>query len=445
MITSSDLTIPKLGPSIIASPTGPLMSKMASKAHFVGDDNFVVFDTDCNFLKNSFSSNHAIPSLEVAGPRPKIFFDPKKTRAAIVTCGGLCPGLNDVIRALVMTLYYRYGVKNILGIPYGYQGFISKYGHKSVALTPDLVSDIHTKGGTLLGTSRGEESTAAIADYLKAQKINILFVIGGDGTFRGALDLAKTIEDRKEKISLIGIPKTVDNDILYIDRSFGFATAVSAAAKIVTTAHLEARSQPNGIGLVKLMGRHSGFITCLAALATADANFVLIPEVKFELDGKKGFLKSLETRLKNRGHAVILVAEGAGQELIPKGQRGHDASGNIRFKDIGLFLKEKINEYFKIQKTQVNLKYIDPSYVIRAVEASAVDSVYCLRLGQNAVHAAMSGRTKMVVGKRHNHYVHLPMTIMAKGRQQVDPNSDIWLSVLEATGQPAHFGPSPRP
>jgi 6-phosphofructokinase 1 len=428
------LEISHLGPCKIDSPLHELFSEKGQETLFVGDHQRAVFDV---------RSSAGIPSVEIAGPRRKIYFKAAETSAAIVTCGGLCPGLNDVIRALVMTLYYRYGVQRIVGIPYGYEGFIDSFGHSPVDLTPSRVTEIHKSGGTILGTSRGSQDSNLIVDYLERKKINSLFLIGGDGTLRAGLEISEIAEKRKAKISVVGIPKTVDNDILYIDRSFGFATAVSVAATAIRTAHSEAIAQRNGVGLVKLMGRHSGFITCLSALAMNDANFVLIPEIPFDLEGEKGFLKALERRLKARGHAVVLVSEGAGQELFEGEVQERDASGNIRFKDIGLFLKGKINQHFKKIETQVNVKYIDPSYVIRAVEAFPIDSVYCSRLAQNAVHAAMSGRTKMVVGLRHNQYVHLPMSLLANGRRRVDPNSDLWLSVLEATGQPAELVPGP--
>ncbi|GAI89791.1 unnamed protein product, partial [marine sediment metagenome] len=268
----------------------------------------------------------------------------------------------------------------------------------------DVVA-IHKLGGSLLGSSRGKQDPRKIVEFLEKQKIDILFVVGGDGTLRAALEITREIERRKQKISLIGIPKTIDNDILHIDQSFGFETAFSEAVRSIVSAHNEARGVPNGIGLVKVMGRYSGFIACHAALAMNDVNFVLIPEVPFRLYGENGFLEALKQRLLHRKHAVIVVAEGAGQGLIKEKELGSDASGNLRLKDIGLFLKERINAYFKEIKMEANLKYIDPSYMIRSVPASPQDSIYCLRLAEYAVHAAMSGRTKMVVGRRHGFFV----------------------------------------
>ncbi|MDP3920518.1 MAG: ATP-dependent 6-phosphofructokinase [Candidatus Omnitrophota bacterium] len=439
MTAAADLLIPRLGPPKVASPLRKFFPGGADASHFVAEDAGIVFDVSAADADACAERGCSIPALEKAGPRSQIFFDPEETSAAIVTCGGLCPGINDVIRSLVMTLTYRYGVRRILGIRYGYQGFIREFGHEPVTLKPDDVADIHRAGGSILGTSRGRQDSGLIVDFLNSNKINLLFVIGGDGTQRGALEIAETAEKRKLNISVIGIPKTVDNDILYLDKSFGFDTAVAEAVKAISTAHTEARAQVGGIGLVKFMGRHSGFIASYAALAMNDANFVLIPEIPFELEGPKGLLAALETRLRSRGHAVILVAEGAGQDLIRQEVQGKDASGNILFNDIGLFLRECITAHFSGIGMEINLKYIDPSYLLRALPASAPDSVYCFRLGQHAAHAAMSGRTKMVVGMRHRQYVHIPMSLIAKGRKQVDPHSDIWVSVLEATGQPAEM------
>ncbi len=264
-------------------------------------------------------------------------------------------------------------------------------------------------------------------------------MIGGDGTLRGALSLVQEIESRQGKIAVVGIPKTIDNDIMYIDQSFGFQTAFSEAAKAIRAAHVEAKGAPNGVGLVKLMGRHSGFIACYASLAMSDANFVLIPEVPFQLEGERGFLKVLQQRLERRNHAVIVVAEGAGQDLMPA-TNGTDASGNRRFGDIGVFLKDRITQHFQQANVELNLKYIDPSYVIRSVPANPHDSVFCMRLAHNAVHAAMSGRTAMIISRWHTRFVHVPMQLAIRQRNTVDPHGDLWMTVLESTGQPPSFG-----
>jgi 6-phosphofructokinase 1 len=266
--------------------------------------------------------------------------------------------------------------------------------------------------------------------------VGLLFAVGGDGTLRGAHAISEEITKRGLKIAIIGIPKTIDNDISYVDTSFGFETAVSESRTAIYSAHTEAVGARNGIGLVKLMGRESGFIAAFASLANNDVNFCLPPEVRFTLDA---FLDALERRLGLRGHAVIVVGEGAGQDLMgATGER--DASGNIRFNDIGLFLKDKINAHFKEKGLEITLKYIDPSYTIRSLPTNPRDSAFCLLLGHNAVHAAMSGRTDMLVGFWNNHYTHVPIPLAVSKRKQIDPNGRFWSNVLSCTGQPREMG-----
>ena len=374
-------------------------------------------------------------SFEKAGPRRKIFFDPAETKAAIVTCGGISPGLNDVIRAIVMQLYYKYGVRNILGIQYGYKGLNPSNWLEPLRLLPDDVEGIHELGGTILGSSRGHEDPVVMVNTLEKLSINMLFCIGGDGTLRGAHVIAEEVERRGLSISIIGIPKTIDNDIGYVEKTFGFDTAVSEAHQALQCAHVEARGAQNGIGLVKVMGRDSGFIAAHATLANLDANFTLIPEVPFDMVGKGGFLDMLEQRLKKRHHAVIVVAEGAGQEFF-QGADEKDASGNILHKDIGVFLRDEITKYFKAKNLPITLKYIDPSYMIRSVAANASDSIFCAHLGRNAVHAAMAGKTDMIVGLWHDLFTHVPIPVTTSTRKKISPDSFLWLSVLESTGQP---------
>ena len=436
--TRHDFEIQNLGPAEFVSPLQQLRHE--ANAEFVTDDaHRVLFDYSPEKVMAAFEGGVDPITIERSGPREKIFFQPGHTIAAVVTCGGLCPGLNDVIRGLVMTLNYSYGVRTIYGIPYGYEGFIDKYHHQILNLTPDFVTNLHTDGGSVLGSSRGPQSKAEIVDKLVDLKVNILFVIGGDGTLRGAQDIVTEVANRGLKISVVGIPKTIDNDLEYMDKSFGFETAFAEAVNAVCCAHNEAKGYPNGVGLVKLMGRDSGFIAAFAAIAGASVNFVLIPEIPFHLEGKHGLFKSLEDRLSGRGHAVVVVAEGAGQHLMQNDPSAKDASGNAKFGDIGPFLKKQIETHFKAIGKEINIKYIDPSYVIRSVPASPQDSIYCLRLAQNAVHAAMAGKTNMVVGRWHGHHVNLPISVVTVRRRKVNPHGDLWLTVLEATGQPAEF------
>ena len=427
-------TIKNLGPCNVDSP---LLKKYSQRdAAFVSDDMRVRYNAFIG--KNPPKGGEHIESFEAAGPREKIFFDPEKTKVAIASCGGLCPGINDVIRSLVMESYYGYGVNKIIGIPYGYNGLNPDYNYKPIALTPDFVKSIHMQGGSILGSSRGgTKDMDRLVDTLEELHVNILFTIGGDGTLRGAHDIAMIAEKRGLKLAVVGIPKTIDNDISFIQRSFGFETAFSIAVEAIYAAHTEAEGAPNGIGLVKLMGRHSGFIAANAALASSDVNFVLVPEVPFELEGPNGLCAHLEERLQRRGHAVICVAEGAGQEILQKdSDKKYDASGNVKLADIGVYLKEKIQEYFNKKGIEINLKYIDPSYMIRSAPAVPNDSIYCTLLGQNAVHAGMAGKTDLVIGQWSNIYTHVPIEVAISQRKRIDPHSRFYSSVLDATGQP---------
>jgi 6-phosphofructokinase 1 len=420
-----DFTIQRLGECTIPSPM--------SGIRFTGDDEHVLYHSDLKEIKRCLDAGIEPPRFETAGPREKIFFDPSKLACGIVTCGGLCPGLNDVIRSIVLSLHHHYGVQKIYGFPYGYEGLAPKFGHQPIMLTPQVVAQINEMGGTMLGSSRGNQDVSQMVDTLERMKIGILFCIGGDGTQRGALAISEEARKRGLKLSVIGVPKTIDNDISYVRTTFGFETAVSEAKKATYAANAEAAGARNGIGLVKLMGRDSGFIAAFSVLVDNQVNFCLIPEVPLSLDG---LLSALKQRLEKRGHAVIVVAEGAGQELFEAtGER--DASGNIKYGDIGILLRDRIKEYFKGIKMEINLKYIDPSYMIRSQPANPHDSAFCLLMGHNAVHAGMAGRTGMIVGFWNHQFTHVPTPLAVAQRKKIDPEGWIWSSVLASTGQPA--------
>ncbi len=429
-----DTAIPTLGPLRVPSPI-KRGEKGELRRSFVNDTDKVVMDVDLNHINKMIQEEQNLPAFEMAGPREKLYFDPSKLRCGLVTCGGLCPGLNDIIRAIVLELFYGYGVNNIFGFKYGLQGFIPKYMHEIMDLKPEIVANIHEMGGSILGSSRGPQPIDEIVDSIERMNIGILFMIGGDGTLMAATKIADAITERGLKISVIGIPKTIDNDIHLVSRSFGFDTAVDVATQAIRSAHNESAAYPNGIGLIKLMGRYSGFIAATATLAQQDVNFVLIPEVDFDLKGPNGFLAALEKRLNQRGHAVIVAAEGAGQKFFENITTERDESGNIRLKDIGLFLKDAIISYFHAKGIDVSLKYIDPSYMIRSLPANANDNVFCSFLGRDAVHAGMAGKTKLLVGRWNNHFVHIPMSASAGKRKKIDPREKLWLGVLGATGQ----------
>lgn len=374
--------------------------------------------------------------FETAGPREWIYFDPASTRAAVVTCGGLCPGLNNVIRSIVLELHYHYHVQSIVGIRYGYQGLDPDRGQPPMELTPERVEDIHREGGTMLGSSRGPIQPAVAVEFLRRRGINILFTIGGDGTQRGAQAILRQAREEGYPLAVVGVPKTIDNDIMYVWRTFGFWTAIEKAREVIDGAHVESKGAPNAIAVVKLMGRDAGFIAAGSTVASQDVNFCLVPEVRFALDGPSGLLESLEKRILDRRHAVIVIAEGAGQDLIPPEQRKTDASGNVLHQDIGPFLVERIKQHFREKQIEHNVKYIDPSYIIRSIPADAEDALLCDALARNAVHAAMSGRTNCLIGYWYNVFVHVPIPLAVSRKKHLSPESGLWRGVLAATGQP---------
>ena len=371
--------------------------------------------------------------FELAGPRAKLFFDPAQTRAGIVTCGGLCPGLNNVIRSLFLELHFGYGVRNVLGFRDGYGGLDPTASREPVEITADMVDSIHQQGGTVLGSSRGPVDITRAVDNLIARGVNVLFTVGGDGTQRGACELYQEARRRGHALAVVGVPKTIDNDVAFVSRTFGFTTAVEEAARVLDCAHTEARSIPGGIGLVKLMGRAAGFVTAGAAVASQDVDFALIPEVPFQLDA---FLAALQQRMKTTSHAVVAVAEGVGQDLMDADPIARDASGNVKLKDIGLFLRGKIESFFKAEGRSVVLRYFDPSYQVRSVPANCEDAILCDLFARNAVHAAMAGKTGVVIGFLHDRFIHVPIEVLAGRRKSVDPTGPVWSGVLAATGQP---------
>jgi 6-phosphofructokinase 1 len=435
-ITPADLRVRRLGEPTVVSPMAGLVQGRVSSPHYVHESDRVLLDDTLDGAEARLCGVSELPSLEPGGPREYIYFDPSLTRAAIVTCGGLCPGLNNVIRGLVLELADNYGVTDVLGFRDGFRGMVGDA--EPVRLSREVVAGIHNRGGTILGTSRGGQDPARMVETLERLGVSLLFVIGGDGTLRGAAKIADEAGRRGLALAVIGVPKTIDNDIPFLDQSFGFQTAFTRATESIKSAHTEASSTPNGVGLVKLMGRHSGFIACYAALASHDVDFVLIPEVPFGFDGPGGFTARLRERVRRQGHAVIVAAEGAGQELFDY-DGAVDASGNARLADVGALLRGAITDGFAAAGEELSLRYVDPGYAIRSVPANGWDAVYCLRLAQAAVHAAMAGRTAMVVGRWHGRFVHIPIPVATGSRNQVDPNGDLWMSVLEATGQPARF------
>jgi 6-phosphofructokinase 1 len=419
-----DFTIERLGECRFTSPMRGV--------RFTCDDGRILYHDRLSDIRRCLEGDLEPPALELAGPRERIFFEPQKIACGIVTCGGLCPGINDVIRAIVLSLYHHYGVGKVHGFRFGYEGLVKRHGHAPLELTPETVNQIGELGGTILASSRGPQEPAAMVDYLVELGVGILFAIGGDGTLKGAAAIAAEASARRYPLSVIGIPKTIDNDISFVQMTFGFETAVTEARRAIYAAHTEALGARNGIGLVKLMGRDSGFIAAFSALVDSQVNFCLVPEVPFTL---AGFLAALKERLDTRGHAVVIVAEGAGQDILVAGAE-RDPSGNIKYGDIGTFLRDAIKRHFTQIGTAINLKYIDPSYTIRSQPANPHDSALCLLLGHNAVHAGMAGRSNMVVGLWNHQITHVPIELATSRRKKIDPEGWLWSSVLASTGQP---------
>lgn len=374
--------------------------------------------------------------MEEAGPRERLFFNPSETTAAVVTCGGLSPGLNNVIRSLFYELSENYGVPKVMGIRNGFRGLNPQMNLRPILLNREFVDPIDKLGGTILGSSRGPQDARVMADFLESQAIDILFCLGGDGTQRGAHALHQELRRRNAKIGIVGIPKTIDNDISFVHQSFGFATALDKAHEVIRAAHVEARDAVNGIGLVKLMGRHAGFIAAGASVVSQEVNFTLVPEIPFPLEEKGGFLDSLEERVRRRGHAVVVVAEGAGQHLLQGTKGERDASGNLLHEDIGVFLRDRIKRHFAERDFEMTLKYLDPSYFIRSVPANGFDRFVCDQMARNAVHAGMAGKTGVMIGVEHGHYIHVPIPAVVGQTKSLDVGGELWRGVLQVTRQP---------
>ncbi len=422
-----DFTISTLGEPSHLSPV--------KGRDFVTLEDRIAFSSQIKNIFNQIHNARTFPSFEKAGPREKIFHSPVNTRVAIVTCGGLCPGLNNVIKGLVNALESNYGIHNVLGIKYGFKGLIKNSANSPISLNKKIVDEIHKEGGTILGSSRGNQDPVEMVNQLINLNIDILFTIGGDGTLRGAKAIADEIKKRELPIGVIGIPKTIDNDLGYVEKTFGFETSVHIASEIITCAHNEARGADNGVGIVRLMGRDSGFIAAAASLANSVVDFCLIPEVEFSLTGKSGLYSSLAKRLDQNRSAVIVVAEGAGQDLIKDVNESKDASGNVLKNDIGLFLKEKLTELFSASGKDVSIRYLNPSYHIRSVAAVASDAIFCYQLAENAVHAAMAGKTNLLIGHWNNFFTHVPITLATEKRRKVDISGALWTGVLSSTQQ----------
>ena len=420
------IAIASLGPSSVPSPLR--LDRYGSLESTFVHDNMYYQDP----IEMEEGNAGPIRLFEKAGPRKHLFFEPAKAKVAIVTCGGLCPGMNNVIRSVYVQLHYHYGVPAVLGIRTAFLVFLRSCQPAHVAEFGN--GEQHPpEGWHPAGNIARAGQPDIVVDFLQAP--TSAFSSPSAATARSAARIAwrKKCGGAISNISIIGIPKTIDDDVQYVNRSFGYFTAVDKAKEVIDSAHVEARCVLNGISIVKVMGRDSGFIAAGATLASQEVNFTLVPEVPFTLEGEGGLLSVLHRRLLERRHAVIVVAEGAGQELLPHSEE-RDASGNRIHRDIGLFLRESIKDYFVAQRMGVVVRYLDPSYYIRSVPASTVDSVLCDSFARHAVHAAMAGKTDMIVGLQHGVFIHVPIPMATHKRKRL--SNEEWAAVVTATGQP---------
>ena len=420
-----DFHVTKLGESKFSSPV--------RINTFINEKERFLFDISTTAVDECIQSGKPFITLERGGPREKLFYNPVTTKAAIVTCGGLCPGINNVICSITLELTLQYRIPEVVGYRFGFKG-IADRSLTTMNLNIESVAGINERGGSILGSSRGPQDMGTMINRLLDDNVNILFIIGGDGSMKAAQVLYEEIQNRNLKIAIIAVPKTIDNDLKYISKSFGFQTAYSKAVEAIQCAHTESLGYENGIGIVKVMGRHSGAIAANATISSNEVNFCLIPELQFSLEGPAGLLPSLHNRLLKRGHAVIVIAEGAAQDLIPRSNET-DPSGNRKLTDVGIWLRDQIKTYFEKIGFHCNIKYIDPSYIIRSVAALPDDALFCTILGQYAAHAGMSGRTGAVIGQWNHYFAHLPIKMVIQERKLVNIKGSIWSSVLESTGQ----------
>ncbi len=430
-LSAAELAIPTLGSATVRSPLRMSTISGDGIGNFVPDAARV----QAEIVHEPGRTIDPGLGFRERGAREMLFFAPPQTRAAITTCGGLCPGLNNVIRSLFYELQANYGIREVLGIRFGYEGLNPEVGEPPIVLSSDRVQDIHKFGGSVLGTSRGPQDPRVTVDFLQQADIQILFCVGGDGTQRGAHRIAAEIRRRAAPIAVVGIPKTIDNDIRFVSRTFGYLTAIEEAQGILRCAHNEATAVRNGVAVVKLMGREAGFITAGATIASGQVNFTLIPEIPLEMEGEHGLLARLERRLRLRGHAVIVVAEGVGQDLVCEHPDARDASGNRKLGDIGPFLCDRINRYLATKGLGSKVKYFDPSYHIRSVPAKTADALLCEQFAHSAAHAAMAGKTDVLIGLWHSQFVHVPLSLSTGRIKRLSPESPTWMSVLAITGQ----------
>lgn len=414
----------------------PMRAQSRESESFLSDaERYIMYDP--HVLRMDLSGRHAMSlspfRMRVAQVAEHLHFNPAETVVGIVTCGGLCPGLNDVVRGITYMCRRTYGVKRVIGFRYGYWGLSAAGRDSAIDLDTAKVSQIHMTGGTFLGSSRGPQKESEMVDTLVEYGINILFTIGGDGTQRGAQKIASEARKRGLDIAVVGIPKTIDNDLSFSHRTFGYQTAVEHATSAIRAAYSEASSHPYGVGIVKVMGRHSGFIAAQATIASQMANLCLVPEQPIT---QETFFKLLDTRFCRADYVVICVAEGFGQDWLKSdGSGGTDASGNKKLDDIGTYMRDLVAGYLKRhpKANKGTVKLIDPSYMIRAVPPNTSDASFCVNLATLAVHEGMKGTTNAIISCWYNNFIVVPISLATSLRKVVDVRGELWRQVREMT------------
>jgi len=327
-------------------------------------------------------------------------------RLAILTSGGDCPGLNAVIRAVVRTAtdHYQY---ECVGIKNGWKG--AAVGD-IIPLPPLSVSGILYRGGTILGTSRFNplkdgETTARILENLTLHRIGAVICVGGDGTLRASHEIARM------GVNVVGVPKTIDNDIQATDVTFGFHTAVQIVTDAIDRLHSTAESH-NRIMILETMGRNTGWIALSAGLA-GGADLILIPERPFSYDK---ICAMLTERHKRKSFSIVVVAEGAypeGGEAVNIGAL--DAFGRPRLGGIGFELAHEIE-----MRTSIEARVTVLGYVQRGGTPVAFDRILATRFGVAAVEAVAAGKFDHFIALRGEELVAVPIADGVGQCKQVD-------------------------
>lgn len=354
-------------------------------------------------------------------------------RIGVLTGGGDCAGLNAVIRAITRCAVSRYGI-NVIGIRDGFEGLLGE--PRTVSLTTNMVKGLLFRGGTILGSSnKGDPFAYKSVDHGKVMstdrsdevlsnihdlELDCLFVIGGDGTNAIAYKIFQ------RGVPVIGIPKTIDNDLGATDVTFGFDTAVNVVVDAIDRLQTTAESH-HRVMIIETMGRNAGWIALEAGLA-GGADVILIPEIPFEVE--KIYDTILHRRKAGRNFTIICVAEGAkpkGGDVVVK-KMVADSAEPVRLGGIGERLAGWLEKYDVGECRATVLGHIQ-----RGGTPTAFDRNLCTRLGAGAVHAAVHGDFGKMVVLRNSRIEVVPIQEAIAQIRLVDPESD-WVRTAIDTG-----------